>query len=331
MGPKSRACGRRRALVALLAAIGCAGTARAVVFYSTADPAFNTNAPTGSLAGSGWQWVGTFGAYAATPISQNCFLAAHHIGGTVGTPIVYNGVSYPTVAYYDDTVSDLRVWVIGGSFPRWAPIYRGSNEVGMSLVVVGMGLGRGSPVMVNGTLAGWLWGSGGGALRWGTNTVREKINGGSSDPYLLYADFYEDANPASTVADLASGDSSGPLFINDGTGWTLAGVARAVSGPFSTNAGADGGFNASIFDARGLYYESSPGVWTLVPQSVPYPVNTGFYATEVSARAAWIDTITAANAPGDDTPALSLAATVTLVLALAGIGVWTLLRGPRMA
>jgi len=288
--------------------------ARAVIFYSTTSPAYNATAPTGSLAGSGWQWTGTWGGYEGTPIGPYHFLTAHHVGGNVGDPFVFAGVAYTTTAYFDDPVSDLRIWEVSGSFPTWAPIYRQSAEVGQNLVVIGAGVGAGAPVMVDGALKGWIWGSTAGVTHWGQNTFAGDVDGGSYWGDLLYATFNAGAGP--NEADLALGDSSSPTFINDGTGWTLAGVGAAVDGPFNTtDTGA--GFNAAIFDARGLYI-NGPN-WVVVTGTSPVP--TGFYATRVSVRAAWIDSIVPSSVSGD-TPLLSPGETAVLAVALAGLGAW---------
>src|SRR5580692_3993866 len=97
-----------------VAAACAAPDALGVIFYATGDPTYNTTAPTGSLAGSGWQWVGSWDGYAGTPIGESYFLTAQHVGGNVGDPFVFNGVPYATTAFYDDTSSDLRIWQISG-------------------------------------------------------------------------------------------------------------------------------------------------------------------------------------------------------------------------
>jgi hypothetical protein len=295
--------------------------ARAVIFYSTSDPSFNTAAPTGSLANSGWQWVGSWEGYQAVPIAPQYFLAAHHIGGNVGDSFTLNGVGYTTTAFFDDTESDLRIWQISGTFPSWAPLYRHSDEVGRSLVVFGRGLGRGTAVSVGGVAKGWEWGGGSGVLRWGDNSVNSVVNGGSYWGSLLYSLFQASEDP--NEADLANGDSSGPVFVNDGTGWKLAGVAAAVDGPFNTTAsgGESAGFSAALFDASGLYVWDGTE-WQFVPG--PGPVPTGFYATRVSVRASWIDSI--APQPSVDTPLLSAPQSLALVLGLLGVGAFGLRR-----
>jgi hypothetical protein len=293
-------------------------SAKAVIFYSTADPTYNTAAPSGNLAGSGWQWVGYFDGLQATPIAPSFFLAAHHINGSVGDTFTLNGVNYTTIAYFDDSASDLRIWEVNGVFPSWAPLYRTNDEVGRQLMVFGRGVGRGSPVEVDGSLKGWQWGGGEGTLRWGQNSVYSVVNGGSYWGSLLYS-LFEAQDPVSgnpNEADLGQGDSSGPVFINDGSGWKLAGVAAAVDGPFNTT-DSGSGFNAALFDASGLYIADDAS-WLYIPG--PGPVLTGFYATRVSVRAAWIDSIAPQPAPAADTPVLSAPQMFALALGLLGVG-----------
>ena len=277
----------------------------AVIFYSTGDANYNTTPPTGILANSGWQWAGTWGGFQGTPIGPHHFISARHVGGAVGEPFVLNGATYTTTAFFDDTTSDLRIWQVSGTFDSWAPLYRVNNEVGRRLVVFGRGLQRGAEVrdLSTNTLRGWQWGAGDGRMRWGQNAFVAVVNGGSYWGPLLYAVF--NAAGGSNVAHLAQGDSSGPVFINDGTGWKLAGVAASVDSAFNTT-DAGTGFSAAIFDRRGLYCGNSSS-WKLVSGTLPVP--SGFYATRVSVRATWIDSVVASETPVDSPiPAASQAA-----------------------
>jgi hypothetical protein len=300
---------------------------QALIFYATGDPSYNTTAPTGAFAGSGWQWVGNWNGFQGTPIGPHHFLTARHIGGTVGDALVLDGVSYTTVAVFDDTASDLRIYQISGTFPSWAPLYRGSAEVNQTLVVFGRGWKRGAEVRnAANYLRGWQWDPADGQLRWGTNTVAASVYS-SYWGDLLTATF--NATGGADEAHLALGDSSGPVFINDGTGWKLAGIAATVDGLFNTtNSGA--GFNASIFDARGLYYGGNPA-WNLV--SGTWPVPSSFYATRVSVRAAWIDsmvpTTTTTPAAPVHVPALTPVWSASLVALLIAGGARALARRPE--
>src|SRR5438067_1547180 len=117
--------------------------AHAVLFDSTSDPTFNTSAPTGALANSGWQYEGLWGGFLGTPIAPQFFITAEHIGGTVGDTFRFAGVDYATTSVFDDPNSDLRIWQIAGAFPTYAPLYTKTDEVGKNLVVIGRGTQRG--------------------------------------------------------------------------------------------------------------------------------------------------------------------------------------------
>jgi hypothetical protein len=303
------------AAAAFVLLAGClAPSARGVIFYSTADPTYNTSAPTGSLAGSGWQWVGIWGGYEGTPIGPHHFITSQHIGGNVGETFTFGGSPYQTTAYFDDPSTDLRIWEVNGTFPSWAPLYRQCAEVGQGLVVIGEGVGRGDPVVVGGVTKGWMWGSNAGSMRWGQNTIEATFSGVPTYGFLLYAPFQAGAGP--NEADLAIGDSSSPVFINDGSGWKLAGVAAVVDGPFNTtDTGA--GFNAAIFDESGLYVQDN-GSWTLV--SGPGPVPSGFYASRISQRLAWIDSIVPPEGACSDSPIFSGTESAILMAAVALAG-----------
>src|SRR5438477_8473342 len=127
----------------------------------------NKSAPTGTIANSGWQWEGNWGQFTGTPIGKNYFMTASHVGGGVGQSLVLNGVSYPSVAMYDDPSSDLRIWKTSKAFSSWAPIYSLQGEIGKTAVLMGRGTPRGSDVNVNGSLHGWQWAAPDNRLSWG--------------------------------------------------------------------------------------------------------------------------------------------------------------------
>src|SRR5437899_757921 len=83
----------------------------AISLFGTADPAANTTPPGGTLANSGWQWEGKFGAVPGTAVGSNFIITVMHVGGFIGQGFVFNGngLTYHTVAYWDDPASDLRL------------------------------------------------------------------------------------------------------------------------------------------------------------------------------------------------------------------------------
>src|ERR1700726_988435 len=124
-------------------------SARAVILFDTGDPTVNTAAPTGDLANSGWQYEGYWNGFIGTPIAPNFFIAAAHIGGSVGNSFVYQGTTYTTVRSFSQSGSDLLIWQVSETFPSFAPLYLDQDEIGMGLVVFGHGTQRGSEIYLD--------------------------------------------------------------------------------------------------------------------------------------------------------------------------------------
>lgn len=167
----------------ILAAV-LTGRAGAVILLNPEpDPPENKVAPTGRLAGSGWEFQGTWGGFLGTPVAPQFFITAKHCGGNVGQVFSLGGTSYKTVKRFDSPSSDLTLWEISGTFPAYAPLYTKSDEVNKQLVVFGRGTERGSQyAMANSVppgadFRGWSWGPGKGVQRWGTNVVTAAIKG----------------------------------------------------------------------------------------------------------------------------------------------------------
>jgi hypothetical protein len=275
---------------------------QAVTFYETGDPAHNTTAPTGALTNSGWQLQGTWRACLGTPIGQDHFIAAAHVGGNVGDVFTFHGVQHTTVARYLDSASDLAIWQVTPPFRAWAQLYTGNNEVGKRFVVFGRGTKRGPAVQVEGPLGsvtnGWLWGDYDGVMRWGENTIEEAIGTGGN-PHsviisgavltgpLLRATFDPPGSPNNgpNEAALSLGDSGGGIFINDAGDWKLTGLNYAVDGPYNTTSTGPGFFGC-IFD-EGDLYKGGDGKWVLTAD-LPTAQGGAFYATRISARLDWI-------------------------------------------
>lgn len=270
---------------------------RALVFIQSGDPSFNATAPTGDLAGSGWQYQGNWGGLLGTPVAPGFFLTAKHGGGTVGNSFTFQGSSYVTTAKFDHPTADLTLWQIAGAFPDYAPLYTGTDEVGKGLVVFGRSAVRGAEVNVAGAsptdLRGWEWGNtGGGTLRWGENQVVATPSVSGAE--YLRATFSYAGGP--NEATLATGDSGGGVFVQDGGVWKLAGINYAVEADF--RATADGTtFRAAIFDAGGLYYNTGSGFALLT--DLPGDIQASFYSTRVSSYAGWIQGLTAVPEPAE--------------------------------
>lgn len=259
-----------------------------VILYGTGDPGANTTAPTGNLAGSGWQYEGQFGGFLGTPIAPNYFITAKHIGGSVGQTFTFDGTSYTTTAVFPDSASDLQIWQVDGTFPIYAPLYSSAagSEVNLALVVFGRGTQRGSAVNVGSDqhLGGWLLGASDGVERWGTNVIGS-INNDPAYGALLRTPF--DASGGANEGHLSVGDSGGAVFVFNGNTnqWELAGINLAVDGPFSTSSSGTNPFNAAMFDTAGLFAQDDFGNWVAAPNP------SAFYATEIAAHEAFINSV----------------------------------------
>jgi len=268
--------------VALVLLIACS-SARAIIFYSTGDPTYNSTAPTGDLANSGWQYEGNWLGLIGTPIAPSFFITAHHIGGGVGDTLYFDNQSFVTITVFDDPTSDLQIFQVNGTFPIFAPLYAKQDEVGQLVVDIGHGTQRGNEIDLNGNLQGWGWGPSDGVQRWGENIVSSIYNNGVEDD-LLRATF--DQNGITNECTLSSGDSGGGVFINDNGVWKLAGINYGVDGPFYTDSSGDpnGGFDAALIEMGGFWQQNGDPPPPYVQISGP----SAFYPTRISTKIPWI-------------------------------------------
>jgi hypothetical protein len=307
--------GARSRLAIVFCVLLAAVPGQAVLFFSTGAPDYNTTAPTGTLANSGWQWEGSWGNFLGTAIAPQFFATARHVGGAVGDKFTLAGVEFVTTARFDDTGSDLTLWQVAGTFTDYADLFSTTNEPGQVLVVFGRGTQRGAPVNVQTAagpqVRGWRWGAADGRQRWGQNQVESAVDGDDPQTFdsgsfgklgsLLRVTF--DQGGGTNEAHLSVGDSGGAVFIQDGPSWKLAGINLAVEGPYSlTNSGP--GFDAAIFDQRQLYTEENDR-WTRTKDSGTAQPGA-FYATRISSHLDWIRSIVSST--GEAVPWIQSAA-----------------------
>lgn len=297
-------------LVVVLLITANAVPVHAVLFESTGDPSYNTNAPSGTLTNSGWQYEGIWdtsyglfghdypaGDFLGTPIAPQFFISAAHIFGTTNNVFIFNGVTYHPIAQYTTFNSDLSIWQVAETFPYYAPLYTSSDETNKPVVVFGRGTDRGMPVVVGGLTNGWTWGTTNWVERWGQSDVSTVTDLGTGVGELLQCDFIGGAG--SNECALTYGDSGGGLFIQTNGVWELAGVNYSADGPFSATADGSNAFSASMIDARGFYEEIGPGNWVLQSPTNAAPIPSAFYSTRISANLDWIESVINFN-PGPD-------------------------------
>jgi hypothetical protein len=284
--------GGGKASLIVIAVLSSAVAANGVILFRTGDPKANTTEPSGTLAGSGWQYEGNFGDFLGTAIAPHYFLTAKHLGAGP-QKFLYHGVNYTIADSFADPESDLRIFEVTEPLPFYAPLYTRSDEVGQHLVVIGRGTQRGPDRIVDGQLRGWEYGVGDLVQRWGENKVASIV--GST----LYVLFHQAGLPQE--AHLSAGDSGGAVFLNDGGVWKLAGI-NSDADQFASGPDGGGRYSAALFDERGSYRADG----TLVTGRAPVP--SGFFAARISSRVAWVNSIIANN---DSGPA-SVSARVTV-------------------
>ena len=294
----------------------------AVIIKGSGDPAANTTAPTGALASSGWQFQGLWGGVLGTPIAPQYFIAAQHVGGSVGGKFTINGITYTTTAYWDDTNSDLRIWKVDGVFGAYAPLYTLNDETGKPLVVFGRGTQRGESVVVSQVLTVYTTnlvtlkslgvtkkeaqklfpdatfsGSTMTCITSDvvTNTELRGWKNGPGDSVIrwgenqvsyagtcLVATF--DNTGGYNEAYLSGGDSSGAVFIQDAGIWKLAGINYGIDGPFAAST------------SETPYYGAMMNLTAMYVGGALYPNDSkvrpaSFYATRISVRMDWIRSV----------------------------------------
>jgi hypothetical protein len=283
-----------------------------VITFGSGDPAHNTTAPTGLLAGSGWQYVGNWNGFVGTQISASQFITAAHVGGSVGGSFIgSDGIAYTTTAV--TTRNDLAVWTISGQLPTAAPLYRGTSETSLDMVFFGRGVGRGAEVSAPSAtdanpLRGWEWGSNA-ALRWATNRFDFAQSSYAGVGAALVGDF--DRTGGAEEGTVSAGDSGGAAFVRNGSEWQLAGIIFGVQ---STVRATPGGPNlsAAIFDLGGLYNSSG----NLITTDQSFDIPASFVVSRISANQSWIAAQSPTQVPEPSTWA------AVLMAGLVGTGSW---------
>jgi hypothetical protein len=253
------------------------------------------------LAGGRAQYTGRFGVYAPTVISPRHFITATHIGNAGGGTFFFrNGTG--TESQYQvslrGTQDDLAIWeLLPGqpSFTRWAPVYSGNAEAGLTITVIGRGTDKGAEVrypQTTGALRGYATGAADTLVSWGTNVVTQVFALDGAPPGFggEYVYFEFNQGGGATECTYSVGDSGGAIFLTDTDGRVkIAGVNSLVDGNFSYSA-AGPFFAAGIWDMRGFYVGSTGGS-TLVAANLPSAVPSGAYATRTASRMGFIGPI----------------------------------------
>ena len=235
----------------------------------------------------GWSLTGSWQVGGGVAVAPNYFLTAQHLGGTPGQSFVVDGRTFVAGSFTDIAGSDLRLIKINGTFPAYAPLYRGApgSEAGQAISMIGFGrYAHGSPVTTGTTQNGWNWGAAA-SKNFAMNTADGVVT--LSGSQLLDYTFKPISGRNEGIYSV--GDSGGGTFIKTGGAWRLAGINFAVTN-FYTQPLAPNPIQASIDNGTGLFVKDQNGnfIAATAPQS-------GF-ATEI---AAYLSRIDAVILPGD--------------------------------
>lgn len=249
--------------------------AQAIITYG--DPGRNVTPAPDDLD----RYVGDFGSFLGTAIGPRHFVTARHIGNAGANVFTFNNGTGSAQSFdveldplsntMASVLGDIAIWRIADDAPGFdvfAPLYTGSDEVGLATTLIGRGTSRGDPYLnAAGEQVGWLWGSDSSPRprSWGTNQVDAvvgdafefgSVNFENDRGELLLFDFDADQGPNEGI--YSTGDSGGAMFVLDPTDgdWKLAGIAYAVLSPFANEPGTQFQ-NAAIYDARGLHVGST--------------------------------------------------------------------------
>jgi len=160
-------------------------------------------------------------------------LTANHVSVN---PVTLGGVAHAPVPgttirleHTPGVYTDLKLFrlVTDPGLPALS-IATATPAVNEPVVMIGHGRNRGAATTWNGH-DGWTWGSGR-TMRWGTNRVTLPglnlvISGSTVRSFSLE---FDDDGGISDEGVAATGDSGGPVFVDDGPGFDLAGLMFAV-------------------------------------------------------------------------------------------------------
>ena len=91
--------------------------------------------------------AGHWNAFLGTPIADQWFVTAKHVGGSLGDTFHLMGRPYMAVVKIPDPESDPTLWGVSDPFPDVVPIYSGSQEAGRR-TLLWQGASRGEAVWV---------------------------------------------------------------------------------------------------------------------------------------------------------------------------------------
>lgn len=276
--------------------------AEALVYCITNSVDVHQQAPTRTLAQSGWQQTVQIKKYLGTIIHSNALLSAAHLGlNDMGPRDTFTLEGTHTLTSKVSTnISDLAIHFFTPPITNKDYIalinIEGELDTNALVVLQGCGLERGDVVVTSGSRTNgwkWAWDKALSIRRWGVN----RFWGATDDSLCSVATFDNNGDPDECM--LSVGDSGGPGFIQTGSGWKVAMVISAVDpAVFTLSTNPVSAFYASLYDCAGLYYQDGAAWKWVEPQESPQPCL--LICSRVSQRLAWLtNTVKGLTFPAD--------------------------------
>ncbi len=216
----------------------CLGVILASAFPAGAVILFPQDDPPTGLVTHGPDVIGRWSTNAtAVAISPNTIITVRHQGGGVGTSVWFGGIQYQVVGEAASPGVDLRVCRIAtmsgaaANLATYASLYTGTDEIDQVVTLGGYGMTRGAPLTAtDGTVYGYQWtGSSNTTETWGRNTIDETgtqaLSPYSSEVLIAHFDGPGSSSYVPYEASIASWDSGGGWFVQNGSTWQVMGLS----------------------------------------------------------------------------------------------------------
>lgn len=284
----------------------------ALVYCITNAADVHQQAPTGTLAQSGWQQTVTIDCLQTTLshsnflgaiIHSNALLTAAHIWEIKTNDTFILEGKHTITSRAATNGSDLAICFFTPPVTNREHIslinIESDSDTNALVVYQGCGAERGAMVTSGALTNGWMWSGTNwwtctwGTRRWGINHT----TGATDDGLCALAAFDNNGNPDECM--LSIGDSGGPGFIKTGSGWKVAMVNYSVHpGTFSMTTNPVVEFNATLYDCAGLYYQGNTGWQWIPPENSPAPCL--LICSRTAQRIQWMtNTVTGLSFPAD--------------------------------
>lgn len=285
--------------------------AEALVYCITNAVDVHQQAPTGTLARSGWQQTVMIDCltrppgrsnFLGTVIFSNALLTADHIWEIKANDTFFLEGTHrlTSKASTNGNGSDLAIFFFTPPITNQDHIARLNieSDIDTNALVVYQGCGaeRGALVTSGSLTNGWKWATSTawGIRRWGLN----QTFGATEDGLCALAAFDNNGDPDECM--LSIGDSGGPGFLKTGSGWKVAMVNYSVDpAVFTVATNPATSFYASLYDYAGLYFKNGADAWEWVPPEAS-PAPCLLLCSRTSQRIAWLtNTVAGLTFPAD--------------------------------